>query len=420
MEHITREDGYHLHLLHTKKFKTLHICLKFVAPLERNSITKRALIPYILQQGTAEYPNAIELRQQLDLLYGAVLHIDGSKKGEHHITTVRLEIANEQYIANQSHIIDDAVQLLKEIIYHPKVENGAFDSNVVEREKQTLLQKIRALKEDKISLANTRLIEEMCEGEPYHLRVHGYEEDLADLSAGELYNYYQQMLAEDQLDVYVVGDIENMNMKNKIAQLISKERQSSIVKTDPTVPERPSDTIVEKDQVQQAKLHFGYRTGITYDDPNYAALHVFNGIFGGFPSSKLFTNVREKHSLAYYAASRLESHKGLLFVFSGIAPDQYDRARDIILEQMEQMRKGEFSEDDIAETKEMAINQLKETLDNPQGMIELHYQKVIGQSDKNVEQLIKEIQQVTKQHIIQVAEAIQLDKVYLLTSEEAE
>ncbi|ENH96529.1 hypothetical protein J416_10186 [Gracilibacillus halophilus YIM-C55.5] len=420
VEEVISKQGYDIHLLHTKKFKTIHIAFKFVTNLSRDSITKRALLPYVLQQGTQNYPTAIALRQQLDELYGAVLHMDSSKKGENHIITVRLEMANEQYISSQTSLLDQAIQLLEEILYRPKLEGNGFDPQQVEREKQTLQSKMTALTEDKMSFANTRMIEEMCESEPYQLRVHGYREDLEEINGESLYQYYQKMLQEDRLDVFAIGDIDELDVMDKINQMIQRNTQQQL--TQPTTQQQieSSQTIIETDQVQQAKLHFGYRTGITYDDKKYPALHVFNGLFGGFPSSKLFLNVREKHSLAYYAASRVESHKGLLFVFSGIAPDQYDRARSIILEQMEQMRTGDFTEQDIQETKDMLVNQLKETLDNPQGMMELHYQQVLGNSQRSPEQFIQEVQQVTKQEVTDVAKQIQLDTVYLLTSEDGD
>ncbi len=274
-----------------------------------------------------------------------------------------------------------------------------------------------ALTEDKMSYANTRLIEEMCEQEPYQLRVHGYEEDLEEITPSVLYDYYQQMLQEDRLDVFVVGDLDGLDVEPILEKLLQRKQQVEMEKTSINVATKEEATLIEYDQIQQAKLHLGYRTNITYDDKDYATLHVFNGLFGGFPNSKLFLNVREKHSLAYYAASRIESHKGLLFVFSGIAPDQYEKAREIILEQMEQMRKGDFSDDQIAETKEMTINQLRETLDNPQGMIELTYQKVLAKSNKTITELIEEVQSVTRDQIVKVANQIQLDKIFLLTSE---
>src|SRR5699024_3989688 len=173
-----------------------------------------------------------------------------------------------------------------------------------------------------------------------------------------------------------------------------------------------------RQNIQQAKLHLGYRTNCVYKDNDYPALQVFNGLFGGFPNSKLFINVRGKNSLAYYAASRLESHKGLLLVFSGIAADDYEQAREIIELQMTAMKKGEFTEDELSETKDLIVNQFLETLDNTQGIVELIYQKVLGDKQMTPEQMIERISNVTKEDVIKVAERIQEDTIYLLTSKE--
>ncbi|MFD2657142.1 EF-P 5-aminopentanol modification-associated protein YfmF [Gracilibacillus thailandensis] len=419
LERIIPREGYDLHLIHTKKFKTIHLSLKFTSNLTRDNITKRALLPYILQQGTENYPTAIQLRQHLDELYGTVLAVDSSKKGENHIFTIRLELPNEQYIAGSQDLLDKGIAFLREIIYQPKLVNQAFDPKIVAREKETLRSKIESLKEDKMSFANTRMIEEMCKEEAYRLRVHGYEEDLDEITAEDLYSYYQQILNHDHLDVFAVGDIDGLDVEEKITALVEERQQQPIEKA-MRVTKDSEQTLIEEDDIKQAKLHFGYRTNITFNDEDYPALHVFNGLFGGFPSSKLFMNVREKHSLAYYAASRIESHKGLMFVFSGIAPEQYEKAKTIILEQMEQMRNGEFSDDQLSETKEMTVNQLRETLDNPQGMIELHYQSVLAKSSITPEQLLQKVNTVTKEQVINVANKIKLDTIYLLTSKEAE
>lgn len=417
-EQTLKEEGYNLHLLHTKKFKTIHISLKFATSLTRDDVTKRALLPYVIQQGTTNYPTALKLREKLDEIYGAVLSIDSSKKGEKAVLTIRMEISNEKYIQTEESLLDEAFQLLGEILFNPKIENSGFDSKIVEREKATLKSKMESLQEDKMSLANTRMIEEMCKGEPYGLRIHGYEEDLDNITPENLYAYYQQLLKEDFLNIFIAGDIDDLPLADKVNTLVTGRKQAELTKTKTEQKVKETRELIERDDISQAKLHFGYRTNITYDDSDYAALQVFNGIFGGFPSSKLFLNVREKHSLAYYAASRIESHKGLMFVFSGIAPDQYELAKEIIEDQMKQMIQGDFTEEHLNETKEMTINQLKETMDHPQGIIELNYQRVIAKSEVTPKLLIDKIRTVTKEEVISVAKKINQEIVYLLTSRE--
>lgn len=418
-EKVVKKDGLNLHFIQTKKYKTINIVAKLKAPLERETITKRALLPYILQQGTKSYPSRKELQLKLDDLYGAVLSIDGAKKGENHIISVRFELANQKFIPEESSIIDDGIDLFSELLFQPNISNGAFNETEFNREKETLRQKMGALKDDKMSYANLRLIDEMCEEETYRLHVHGYEEDLNTITAHDLHDYFQKILAEDQLDIYVLGDFNQATIEEKITSVMKRQATQNQTKQETVVRkqiDKPKE-IIETQEIQQAKLHIGYRTNTTYKDDNYFALQVFNGLFGAFPSSKLFINVREKNSLAYYASSRFESHKGLLLIFSGIAPADYEKALDIIRVQMNAMKNGDFTETEMKETKDLIVNQLLETLDNPQGIIELLYQQVIADKIITPEQLMTNIQKVTKDDVIQMASKIEEDTVYLLTNE---
>lgn len=420
-EEVISINGYQLHLLPSTKFKTIQMVAKFKAPLSKSTITKRALIPFLLQQGPEKYPDKEQFQKKLDDLYGAGLSIDGAKKGNHHILSFRFEVANQQFLSGESSILDEAISLFNEVIFHPNVNEDGFDLTIFEREKETLKKRIQSVEDDKMSYANMRLIDEMCQGELYRLHVHGYEEDLESLTAKNLHDYYQELLGQDELDVFLLGDFDTDDIKRRFTSVVNRKEQAN----DSTSAEEQEETatsqqkpqeVIEKQAIQQAKLHLGYRTKTTFQDEDYFALHVFNGLFGGFPNSKLFINVREKNSLAYYAASRIESHKGLLLVFSGIAPEDYHKAREIIELQMSEMKEGHFSESDVDETKELIVNQLLETLDNPQGIIEMLYQQVIGEKNLTPEQLIDGIKQVTKEEVTHVAQKIEEDTVYLLTS----
>lgn len=426
MKNVTEEvisiNGYQLHLLPSTKFKTIQMVAKFKAPLSKSTITKRALIPFLLQQGPKKHPNKMEFQKKLDDLYGAGLSIDGAKKGNHHILSFRFEVANQQFLSGESSVLNEAISLFNEVIFQPNVNENGFDSAIFEREKETLKKRIQSVEDDKMSYANMRLIDEMCQDELYRLHVHGYEEDLESLTAKNLYDYYQELLGQDELDIFLLGDFDIDDIKRRFTSVVNREEQindrslAEEHEEKSTSKKQKPREVIEKQAIQQAKLHLGYRTKTTYQDEDYFALHVFNGLFGGFPNSKLFINVREKNSLAYYAASRIESHKGLLLVFSGIAPEDYNKARDIIELQMSEMKEGHFSESDVEETKELIVNQLLETLDNPQGIIEMLYQQVIGENNLTPEQLIDGIKQVTKEEVTQVAQKIEEDTVYLLTS----
>ncbi|KEK25685.1 EF-P 5-aminopentanol modification-associated protein YfmF [Bacillus gaemokensis] len=412
--------GLRVHMIPTDKYKTNTFVFRFKAPLNEETVTERALLPYVLQSATEKLPSVIRLRQYLEELYGSSLAVDVSKKGEDHIISIYVDIANETYLQDAPPLFEKALSMLSDIVLHPATEENSFLHSIVESEKRALLQRIEATYDDKMRYANERLIEEMCKVEPYRLSANGQKERITSITNKSLYQYYQQVLAEDEMDLYIIGDISEdaVNLVGQyfsIPMRTSKEKNVLLHKRNNEEKE-----IVEKQELKQSKLNIGYRTYITYRDEDYFALQLFNGLFGGFSHSKLFVNVREKNSLAYYAASRFESHKGLLFVMSGIEAKNYEKAVEIIKEQMKAMQNGDFSEEEIHQTKSVIQNQILEAIDTPRGFVEMLYHGVIAERKRPVEEWLTGIERVTKEEIVKVANNIELDTIYFLHGTEGE
>ncbi|MFA9558023.1 EF-P 5-aminopentanol modification-associated protein YfmF [Evansella sp. AB-rgal1] len=412
----------HVHVLPSTTYKTNTLVLHMRSPLTKETVTKRALLPYVLQSGTKNHPSRKEIRQSLDELYGATLNVDVSKKGENHMMSFKMEVANEKFLSDDRPLLERAIELFSSVILQPKTTEDSFDSTIVEGEKRTLNQKLSSVYDDKMRFANKRLTEEMCEEEPFGLFVLGDANDLPEIDEKALYSYYQEALSKDQLDLFIVGDVNESDMKKVIEKhfhgLTSFPQRELAFENKPFDLKRDSKEIKEEQDVQQGKLHIGYRTNITYSDEDYFPLQLFNGVFGGFSHSKLFINVREKASLAYYAASRVESHKGLLIVMSGIETDKYDAATKIIFEQMEEMKAGNFSDQDLEQTKAVLKNQLLETMDVPRGIVELEYHNLLSSTKRPLDRWMDEIDKVQKEDIIRVAKKLQLDTVYFLKGKE--
>lgn len=416
---VTDKNGYRLNIVRTQKYKTNTIVWKMKAPLSNDTVTLRALLPQVLQSSTATFPSTTSLRTYLEDLYGAVLYVNVGKKGEYHIITVTLEIANEKFLMNSEPLLAKGMELLTETLFKPNLESGVFDSKTVEQEKRALKQRIQSLNDDKMRYSSNRLVEEMCKGEPYELEVNGISSKVDEITPQALYDYYEHAFETDELDLYVVGDVDDVQVQSLCDQYISlsprKPQQQPYVKPNEDIE---VNEVAEKQDVSQGKLNMGYRTGIIYGDPKYFALQVFNGIFGGFSHSKLFLEVRERNSLAYYAASRIESHKGLLMVVSGIQSENYQKTLSIINDQMEAMKKGAFSNEIIAQTKAVIENQLLETIDNANGLVEVLYHNVVAPKKVTIDEWIEEVKKVTKDEIIDVGKQIQLDTIYFLTGTE--
>lgn len=418
---ITEKSGYKLHVVRTDKYKTNTLVLKMKAPLTKEDVTYRALLPYVLQSNTSKYPTTPELRSYLDDLYGAGFYVDVAKKGEYQIISFTIDIVNEKFLSDSTPLLEKAFGLLSEVSFNPKKNGEAFDSKTVSNEIRSLKQRIQSISDDKMRYSATRLVEEMCKNEPYALEASGNLQDLETITPESLFAYYKKMLSEDEIDLYVIGDIDGSEVEALADKYVSlQEREPVRLPRETGKAVEKEKEIIENSDVKQGKLNIGYRTQVAYGDPDYYALQLFNGIFGGFSHSKLFINVREKASLAYYAASRLESHKGLLMVMAGIENANYKQALDIIHAQMKEMKQGNFSDEELAQTKAVVKNQLLETIDVSRGLVEILYHNVISGQDISLDEWFAKTERTTKEEIIAVGQKIQLDTIYFLTEAEVQ
>ncbi|OIJ09962.1 peptidase M16 [Anaerobacillus arseniciselenatis] len=418
----TEVNGINLHVVETKKYKTNTIVLHIKSPLVREAVTKRALLPYILQNGTERFPTRKAIRSYLDELYGATLSVDVGKKGENQILSFRMDVSNENFLKDKTPLLEEAIKLLADIILHPTLESGVFKSQVVTNEKRNLKQQIQSIFDDKLRYANMRVTEEMCKDEPYGLSVWGYEDELDAITEGELFEQYNSMLTNDSFDLFVVGDVNNSDINRMVQNYFVFEGDrkpiTNSVENKQKQEVSKENVVFEEQDIKQGKLHIGFRTNTTFNDDDYFAMQMFNGIFGGFSHSKLFINVREKASLAYYASSRYESHKGILMVMSGIEFSKYDQAVSIIKEQLGSMQNGDFTDEEIVQTKAVLKNQVLETIDVAKGHVELLYHNSIANKTRSVSDWLTGIDNVKKEDIVKVAEQIQLDTIYFLKGKE--
>ncbi|MCD9023426.1 EF-P 5-aminopentanol modification-associated protein YfmF [Cohnella silvisoli] len=412
----------HLHVLPTKRFKTFALSLFAGVPLSENGVTPIALTPFVLRRGTKSYPETLSFRERLDDLYGAGFGFDLYKRGDHQVVQFRLDIINDRFVSVTDSLLGEALSFLGEVLTSPALENDKFRSKYVEAEKKTVAKRIDAIINDKIRYASERCVEEMCKDEPYRLPALGRKDELAALNAESLYQAYRKWLQEASFDLYVAGDTTLEEVQAFVEKsFLLPEGQPSSYSAPKLRAARPEvQTITERLDVGQGKLNMGLRVGATYGSEQYAALLVYNGLLGGFPHSKLFVNVREKASLAYYASSRLDGHKGILTLQSGIEVVNYERAVKIIREQIEAMKAGDFAEEDLRRTQAMIVNQLRELQDSAFERISFDFSNVLSGVERSGESFIAEIQGVTPEMVKAVAQDVNLDTIYFLRDRKEE
>ncbi|HGF7676070.1 TPA: M16 family metallopeptidase [Enterococcus faecium] len=409
-------EGVNLHVLPTKQYKTIRIFIRFTARLQQEVITKRSLLSSMLETNSLNYPDQTKLSAKLAELYGASFGLSVRKKGNLHWLNVGISFVNGEYV-NDPNLFSQAVGFLKEVLFYPNIKNQQFDQLTFDLEKNNLRLYLESLKEDKQTFASYALQELYFENSPEQkIPSLGVVEEIDKITARSLAAYYQEMMANDQIDIFVVGDVDTDKAAEAVGQLPFEPRETAHPELFYT---QPQVNIVKERQVRepivQAKLNLAYQTNVYYDEPERFALMVFNGLFGGFPPSKLFMNVREKESLAYYASSSVDTFRGFMSVQTGIDEKNRNQVLRLIHEQLESLRNGEITDLELAQTKAMLRNQYLLSLDSPQAAIEASFlDSWLPETKLSDEEWLKRMESVTIKEIQQVAEQIELQAIFFL------
>ncbi|OMD22268.1 peptidase M16 [Paenibacillus odorifer] len=412
--------GMRIHVMPTKAFKTYAISLYAGVPLNEDTVTPTALAPFVLRRGTASYPETTQFRERLEELYGAGFGFDIYKRGDYQIVQFRMDTINDSFVQSQESLLEQSFAFLGEVLTRPLVEDGSFRPSYVATERETVRKKLESIVNDKIRYAAERCIEEMCRNEPYRLHPLGQRADLDRITPKSLYESYNSWLDGAILDLYVVGDTTTEEVEKLVKHHFGRIQSEVGLYSSKFVPVSVSEvrTVEEKLDVSQGKLNMGLRTSITYKDDTYASALMYNGILGGYPHSKLFVNVREKASLAYYASSRYDGHKGIGTIQSGIETQNYNKAVEIIEKQLEEMKAGNISDLELSQTKAMIRNQLSEIPDSAFEMISYDFNRQLSGKERTADQLLEEVEQIGAGEVKAAAETFQLDTIYFLTGKE--
>lgn len=416
------DNGIDVYVRPTTKFKTVYARLMVHRDLDDHA-TATALLPAVLRRGSKRFPTTLEFSRHLDLLYGAGYRADVVKRGERHMMVFDIEVADPSYVKDSENLVKEGLLTLRDSVWDPVTEDGGFKRDYFEQEKRNHKELIEGLINDKRRYAVERCLSEMCKGEPFSIYRYGRTEDLDKMDPRSLYEFYREVFDRNPMDLFIMGDLDPEQALDMAREVFSMDRTNDVKVGPPTsAPVRSLDEVQKVEDrldVNQGKLVLGFRTNVPYASDELPALIFYNGVLGGFVHSKLFQNVREKASLAYYAYSALERTKGLMWISSGIEFSNYQKALDIIMEQLDQMRKGEISDYEMDCTRKGLASQLKVARDSFGGELDLFIEGLVNGRIWSPEELSEATAKVTKDDIVRVAEKIQLDTIYFLNGREA-
>ncbi len=408
--------GINLRLFKTDKFKTNCISFYLHMPLKRETVTKAALLPRILKRGTEKYPSLSELSKRTEELYGASVALGVVKKGDAEAIKVNLRFVSDSFLNEK--ITHDVVELLRQLVLFPKLEKGAFDKEWLKQEKENLKNFIEGLINDKKEYAQVKCEEAMFENDPYGICEYGYVEDIEKIDEKNLYLFYEEVLKNSVIDIWAGGsfDEEEIVSEIKLAFKDLNERVGSYTKTQLARVEENINIkrVTEPMPTTQSKLVMGFNCGISPVSKEYYAAMMFSCIFGASPFSKLFNNVRERLSLAYYVYSAFDRQKSYMKISAGIEADKFDAAYDEIMLQLEKMRQGDFTDAEISSAKKYIATSLGSAKDSMAAIENFYMGQIILENDETIDTLIENIQAISREEIIMAAKCVQEDTIYFL------
>lgn len=415
---IDIKNGIKLHTIKTEKFKTNLIAVMLTTKLDRKNITKNALIPAVLRRGTKFMQTQEEINKKMEDMYGASFDCGLDKTGDNQILKFYMETVNNEFLPQDAeNMIKSSIEKIFEIIFNPYLENGVFKKEYVEQEKENIKQIIDGKIDSKARYALDRCIEEMYKNEPFGLYKFGYVEDLKDINEKNLYEYYLELIKTCKIDIYISGivdeNIHNIIKQNENIEKLQERKpdfkEFELVKKE----NEEAKEIQESMEVTQGKLIIGLDVNILDKDARYKIM-IYNSLLGGSANSKLFQNVREKASLAYTASSSYYRFKNNIFINCGIDIPNYQKALEIIKKQIEDMKNGDFTDEEIENAKNGIIASIKTIDDEQDTEITYYFGQELSGTKTSLEEYIENIQKVNKADVLEVAKQISINTIYFL------
>lgn len=416
METYKINENITLHYIPMTKLKTTGVGVYVGRKLCRGEASLNAVLPYVLMKGTKTAENAAEMAKYLQNLYGAKLYTGVNKRGNNQFINFEGEVISDRYAPGGEKLLSGLIKLILSVLFEPVTENGAFLGDVTEREKTNCINRIKGLINDKTRYADMRCREEMFRGETYSVSEYGYIEDIEKITPESLYAHYRKVIAESVINVFVCGELNINEVKKEIESAVLGR---TFQKTELNAPEiiksaKEMTEIKENTELTQGKLSIGFRTDVSCGAPDFWALVVANNIFGGGLGSKLFNNVREKLSLAYYVSTSLDKYKGFMLLHAGIAFDKFEEAKKEIFFQLKDMQNGNVSDDEMENAKSEIINGINSCYDDQQMLQSYYMGNIIAKTEVSPEQYKENIRRVSKREVIDVINKLQPDTIYFL------
>lgn len=399
-----------------ERFKTNNIFITFITPLDENKSAGYYLASDVIRSTNINYPTITLLKRKLYSLYNASIGVNVYKKGDFQVISIIANSIADKYTINKEEISSEIIDILLDCVFSPNIENGVFPKNEVNLKKQELIDEIDAVINDKRSYALTKAAEVVYKGEKAAFAAEGTKKSAENLDEKTTYERYEELLKSAYIKVIFSGNYISDCGKEKIINKIkSMERNSSgKPETEKSLIKETVSRVTERLDVTQSKTVMAFK----YKNEDKFAVKLMGSIYGGTPFSKLFNNVREKLSLCYYCAVNVNSLKNTLIVDSGVEHENIEPSEKEILNQLEEIKCGHVTDDEISDTKRYVLNGLKTVYDSPSSLADWYIGESFNENVSSPMEFAENIKNIDKDRIVNAAQDLVLDTVYILTGKE--
>ena len=398
-----------------QRFNQGCLSLQFLRSMRSEEAALNAVIPAVLLRGTKNHPDLRAITLRLDDLYGASVGALVRRLGDYQTVGLYSSFIEDRYALAGDQVLEPMLDFLEELLLEPLTDGDRFYRPFVESEKRNLIATIESERNDKRAYTAAQMMKRMCSADSFGIPRLGEKEQVEAITAETAWVHYQKVLRESPAEVFYVGSGDPQIIVEKLRRLFSRiDRQPIALPNQTPFRDGGGGSYTESMQISQGKLSMGFVTPITNTSKSFAAMQVFNTVFGAGMTSKLFMKIREKLSLCYSIGSGYYSSKGIVTVSAGIDCDKEELVKDQIMEQLAACCRGQITSEELNAGKEAILSGLRGVHDSPGSIEGFETASAIGGLPLTVEQYYRAVEAVTAEDVAAAAATVKLHTTYFL------
>ncbi len=400
------------------KFKKCRISLNFIMPNNRKTATAYALLPYILERGYEDCPDMSALSIKLSSLYGASLSAESMVQGANRVVTIGVGGIKDSYAKPDINLSGEYTKLLIGVAFRPCLEQGLFPTEVIKIESGKLIDLLSSEQNNKRSYCVRQARRRFFKDSPNGVESNGYLDEVGGITPQLLTELYNEMVKTAHIEVTVQGANADA-VKAEITAFLSDKDRNFIPFTLPFAEQTTTfEEHKEVMQTNQGKICKIYNVGEVLSPQDSVRLRLAVAVFGSLPTSRLFTNVREKQSLCYYCVAVFGTVTYSVVVDSGVEHDKAEHTLTAIDEQLKALTLEEVGDSELNDAKRQFINQLNAAEDSLAATELIAFSGVIKNDFTTIEQTKQIIKETSAADVRRLLSLLKPAVSYTLTDKE--